>query len=257
MSSQDSSLAGKVAIVTGASRGIGAVIALELAGRGAKVALVYVSPNSEKLVDEVIAKIAKLGNGSSAVKIQADQRQIEAPKKIVSETIAAFGDSIDILVNNAGAELFKSLPDITPEDFASVLDLNLRAALFLCQAVVPHLRAPGRIVNVSSTTTRRSYATLSVYSAAKAGLEAMSRSLSYELGPAGHTINVVQPGPVQTEMMRDVPDDWVKEMKQNTPCENRLGTPEDIARVVAFLAGPDSRWITGQCISASGGYVML
>lgn len=155
-------LFGKVAVVTGASRGIGASIALDLAKRGANITIVYTSARSGKPADELISEIHSMGNGAKAIKVQADLRQIEAPEKVVSATLSAFGNSIDILVNNAGVELVKPILEVSPEDFASVFDLNVRGAYLMTKAVIPHLRAPGRVINISCWGTMRICQILSV-----------------------------------------------------------------------------------------------
>lgn len=266
-------LAGKVAIVTGASRGLGLAVALELANRGAKasatqrpsnfviltkhiqVALTFTSASSEKGADEAVSKINAMGNGAAAVKIQADLRQVEAPKKIVTETTAAFGNSIDILVNNAGVEVLKPLAELTPEDYAYGMDLNVRGALFMCQAVLPHLRKPGRIINMSSVGARIGLPGC-VYITSKAALEGLTRSLAAELGAHGHTVNAIQPGPTKSAMMDRIPPEIIELQKKTTPLENRVGEPEEVARLTAMVAEPQSGWMTGQAISASGGFLM-
>ncbi|KAH7015947.1 dehydrogenase with different specificitie [Macrophomina phaseolina] len=258
---QHLTLAGKVAIVTGGSRGIGASIALELAKRGAKVAVTFVSPSSEKLADQVVSTINDLGNGAFAIKIQADMRNLESPKKIVSETITAFGNSIDILVNNAGIAVGKPLGEITVEGYAEVMDVNLRSVIFMTQAVLPYLRSPGRIISIGSVMGRVGFPQGSLYSASKVALEALSRGWASELGAASHTVNVVAPALTETDMMAHAPgtgsaDRSVQMQKMMTPLEHRLGKPEDIALVTAMLAEPSSRWITGQTIQAGGGIYM-
>jgi 3-oxoacyl-[acyl-carrier protein] reductase len=250
-------LANKVAIVTGASRGIGYGIALELAKRGAKVVITYTSASSETAVDGLISQIKNMKNGADAIKIRADLSTLEASKTIVEATTAAFGDHIDILVNNAGMEQVLPFAKITPEDFSRVFDLNVRGVFFLSQAVLPHLRKPGRIINISSVGARHGFAQLSTYCASKAAMEGFTRSLAKEIGPDGHTVNAVEPGPVETEMIHKIPKELVDMQKRETPMENRLATVEEIALVVAWLAEEQSRWITGQSISASGGWSMM
>ena len=203
-----------------------------------------------------MASIKALKNGSGAIRIQADLRSLETPKKIVSETVAAFGDSIDILVNNAGVEIEGALPDLTPDMFASVFDVNVRAVLFMSQAVQPHLRKPGRIINISSVGGRCGFANFSLYGASKGALEQMTRNLAAELGPAGHTVNAVAPGPTASDMLDKIPKEIVDMQKKQTPMENRIGTGEDIALIVAWLAEEQAQWVTGQTISASGGLTM-
>ncbi|GLB04464.1 hypothetical protein AtubIFM57258_010430 [Aspergillus tubingensis] len=266
---QPLTLAGKVAIVTGGSRGIGAAVAIELAKRGAntnsstltslQVAITFVSPSSERRAEEVISKISGFRNGSRAIKIHADMHDLAAPQKIVAETIAAFGDAIDILVNNAGSAQVAPLGEITPDDFADLVNVNIRSVVFTTQAALPHLRSPGRIINLGSTLSRVAQPAGSVYAATKAAVEAMARCWAAELGPAGHTVNSVAPGLTGTDMNAHgtaLPEQTVGVLKAMTPMGHRLGTPEDIALVVAMLTEPASQWITGQTIQACGGNYM-
>ena len=251
------SLLGKVAIVTGASRGIGAQIAHELAQRGAKVLITYASERSERDAGELVARIKALENGSDAAYFRADLREVPAPASVVDKTFASFGGThIDILVNNAGCELTKPLSSITPEGFSYVFDLNVRGTLLMTKEVSKFLRPPGRIINISSVGSRSGFAELSLYCSSKAAVEGLTRCWAAELGSRGHTVNAVNPGPVQTILLEGIPREIVDMQKKTTPMENRLGTTDDIAQIVAFLAEENSRWITGQCISASGGYSM-
>lgn len=218
--------------------------------------MTFTSPSSEKSVDELLERVEQLQNGSAGAKVQADLRQVDAPKKIVSATRSAFGDHIDILVNNAGCELVKGLGDISVDDFSYVYDLNVRAVLLLSQEVLPYLRSPGRIINVSSVGARLGFKELSLYCSSKAAVEGMTRCFAAELGHRGHTVNAVNPGPVQTDVLDGIPQEIVEMQKKSTPVENRLGTTDDIAQIVGFLSEESSRWITGQAISASGGFSM-
>jgi 3-oxoacyl-[acyl-carrier protein] reductase len=221
------------------------------------VVVTFTSPSSEKTVDELISEINALSNGSSAIKVKADLRLLDAPEQIVSATTAAFGDSIDILVNNAGVEVVKDLNELTPEDFAHVFDVNVRGTFFMTKAVLPHLRAPGRIINITSVGARGGFAKLSAYCASKAAVEGFTRSLAAELGSKGHTVNAVEPGPTATDMIEKIPQDLVEMQKKMTAVENRMGTVEDISLIVAWIAEEQSRWISGQTISASGGFSMM
>ncbi|KAF2707423.1 NAD(P)-binding protein [Pleomassaria siparia CBS 279.74] len=250
-------LQGKVSIVSGSSRGIGASLALELARRGAKVTIVYTSPKSEALAKDLVAKIASLENGSQSITVQADLSKVDAGEKIVAATLGAFGNQIDILVNNAGVMFDKSIHDSTAEDYAAIFDVNVRGPLLLVKAVVPHLKAPGRIINISSVGARCGFERMALYSASKAALEGMTRGLAAELGGDGTTVNAVEPGPTESDMLDDVPKEIVELQLKTTPVQHRHGTGNDIAQVVAFLASEESRWISGQTISASGGYLML
>lgn len=156
--------------------------------------------------------------------MQANLRTLEAPEKIVAATLEAFGDKIDILVNNAGALFPRQILETTAEDYAAIFEVNVRAPLLLTKAVVPHLRAPGRIINVSSIGARSGFDRLALYSASKAALEGLTRGLAKELGHAGHTVNAVAPGPVKSDMLDDVPKDIVERQLKETAVENRHGT---------------------------------
>lgn len=164
-----------------------------------------------------------MGNGSEAIVVQADLGRVDAPQKIVDATLAAFGDKIDILVNNAGVLFPRSLAETTPEDYAAIFDINVRAPLLLTKAVAPHLRAPGRIINLSSVGGRSGFEHLALYSASKAAVEGLTRGLAAELGHAGHTVNAVAPGPVKSDMLDDVPEDVVQMQLKTTAVEHRHG----------------------------------
>lgn len=201
----------------------------------------------------MVSKIDALGNGASAIKVQADLRKVEAAEQIVEATRAAFGDHIDILVNNAGTGVLKGLEDTSVEDFAYVHDLNVRAIFLMTKAVLPHLRTPGRIINIGSIASRTVFPKFFAYSSSKAAVEGMTRSWAADLGHSGTTVNCVNPGTVVTELMDALPPGFVDAQNKRTPLENRTGTVDDIAQIVAFLAEEGSRWLTGQCLSASGG----
>ncbi|KAF2444276.1 NAD(P)-binding protein [Karstenula rhodostoma CBS 690.94] len=253
---KEAHLSGKVAIVTGSSRGIGAGIALELAKKGASVTIVFTSPKSEAGAHDVASQIEQLGNDSRAIVVRANLREVDAPDRIVKATLEAFGTKIDILVNNAGVLFSKSLRKTTADDFAAIFDVNVRAPLLMTKAVEPHLRAPGRIINVSSVGARQGFESLAMYSSSKAAIEGLTRGLAAELGNVGHTVNAVAPGPVVSEMLDDVPQDTVDIQLKTTPVEHHHGTVDDVAQIVAWLSDDSARWVSGQTISASGGYTM-
>ncbi|KAF2685678.1 NAD(P)-binding protein [Lentithecium fluviatile CBS 122367] len=189
-----------------------------------KVTIIYTSPNSETKARQVASQVSALSNGSQAIVVQADLKEIEAPEKIVAATVEAFGDKIDILVNNAGVLFGKTILETAADDYAAIFDVNVRAPLLMTKAVVPHLRAPGRIVNLSSVGARSGFEDMALYSASKAALEGMTRGLAAELGHHGHTVNCVAPGPVKSEMLDGVPKDIVEMQLKTTAVEHRYGT---------------------------------
>ena len=181
---------------------------------------------------------------------------LASPGKIVSTTTEAFGPHIDILVNNAALQLTRTLPEITAADYERVYNVNIRGVILMTQAVIPRLRAPGRIINISSVGARAGFASLSLYTSSKAGLEGLTRSWAAELGKDGTTVNAVAPGPVQSEMLESIPKEIVKMQKDSTPVEKRVGTAKEVSDVVGWLAGPESSWVSGQVINVSGGWTM-
>lgn len=158
---------------------------------------------------------------------------MDAPEKVVASTLEAFGGKIDILVNNAGVMFVKPVTETTAEDFAFILNVNARAPLLMSKAVVPHLRVPGRIINMTSVGARIGPPQAAMYAASKGAIEGMTRSLAHELGHAGHTVNAVAPGPTESEMLEDVPKEIVEIQLKTTAVEHRVGTVDDIARIVA------------------------
>jgi 3-oxoacyl-[acyl-carrier protein] reductase len=205
--------------------------------------------------------MTSLSHHPQATSIRADLRDPQSPQIIVEAAKKWLNDTgkeqkIHILVNNAGVELVKRLGDITPEEFASVYDINVRGTLLMTQAVLPCLAERGRIINIASVGARAGFAGLSLYCSSKAAMEGLSRSWAAELGHNGTTVNTVNPGPVQSEMLDNIPKDIVEAQKKATPIENRVGTVEEVSRVVGWLASEESGWITGQTISASGGWAM-
>ncbi|TVY56608.1 Dehydrogenase OXI1 [Lachnellula cervina] len=188
----------------------------------------------------------------------ADLTKVGSPDEIV-QSIKDWrsGDPrIDILVNNAGTEVNKRLGEITAQDFALVYDLNVRGTLLLTQAVLPYLQPHSRIINIGSVASRAGFAGFSLYCSSKAALEGLTRVWAAEMGGNGTTVNTVNPGPVDSDMLKNIPKEIVEKQKADTPVGKRLGTTEEIADTVAWLAGKDSRWITGQTISASGGWAL-
>ncbi|GJN79963.1 hypothetical protein PLIIFM63780_003487 [Purpureocillium lilacinum] len=249
-------LKGKVAIVTGASRGIGRSIALELAKQGVKVVATYVSPSSKDAMQDLVEQVKRMKGSSDCYGVRADLSDSSSAKTIVDETVAAFGPHIDIVVNNAGIEVVKPLSEIEVSDFNNVYNVNVLAPILLMRQVKPRLRRPGRIINIGSVGARSGFKDLSLYCSSKAALEGLTRCWAAELGSDGHSVNVVNPGPVQSDMLDNIPQDIISMQKATTPLQNRLGTFNDVAQIVAWLASEESRWVTGQAISASGGWAM-
>ncbi|PMD48135.1 3-ketoacyl-acyl carrier protein reductase, partial [Hyaloscypha variabilis F] len=250
-------LEGKTALVTGGNRGIGAGIAYELAKRGADIIITHRSGGSLELSN----RISALAHKPRLFDITGDLSSPDSPALIISTAIQwlknyTSSPKIDILVNNAGVKLVKPLGEITPQDFATVYDVNVRGTLLLTQAVLPLLPPRGRIINISSVGSRVGFAGLGLYCSSKAAIEGLTRCWAAELGGNGTTVNAVSPGPVESEMLRNIPREIVEGQKRETPLEKRVGTVEEVAGVVAWLAGEDGRWVTGQTISASGGWAM-
>ena len=243
-------LAGKVALVTGGSRGIGAAIALRLAEEGATVALTY---NSNKgKADEVVAQIAKLGMGAIAFK--ADVASAQDNQILIDEIERTIG-KIDILVNNAAVWDAAPVDQIDLDHYSRVFDTNVKGVIATTIAALPKIKNGGRIINISSVAAEGVMQTASVYSASKAALNALTRIWAQELGPKQITVNGVAPGTTATDMLlQALPEDVKKEFIAKTAL-GRLAEPVDIANVVAFLASDDGAWITGQTIRADGGIV--
>ena len=244
-----SKLSGKVAIVTGASKGIGASIAEHLAAEGASVVVNYASSKSgaDKVVGNITAK------GGKAIAVQGDVSKPEDVKRLFAETKSAYG-KLDVLVNNAGTYAFSPLEDITPEHFHKHFDLNVLGVILATQEAVK-LMGPdgGSILNISSVVSRIANPGASVYSATKAALDALSRIYAKELGSKKIRVNSLNPGLVETEGTADfMGTDFHKQIEASTPL-GRIGQPEDIAKVAVFYASDDSGWITGQEIDIDGG----
>ena len=244
-------LAGKVAIVTGASTGIGAEIARQLAAAGAAVVVNYSS--SRAGADKVVADIT--GKGGKAVAVQANLAQQADVQRLFAETKKNF-DRVDILVNNAGVYEFMPIEGVTAEHFHKQFDVNVLGLLFVTQEAVKHFGAQGgSIVNVSSVAATLAPPTASVYSATKAAVNAITRSLGQELGPKKMRVNSVNPGMVETEGTHTAgitESDFRRQIEATTPL-GRIGQPQDIAPTVVFLASDDSAWITGESFYISGG----
>ncbi|MBY0357982.1 MAG: glucose 1-dehydrogenase [Candidatus Obscuribacterales bacterium] len=241
-------LAGKVALVTGGSRGIGAGIALRLAEEGATVAISY--NNNKKAADEVVAQIAKLGVGALAFKANASSK--EESKKLVDEVVKAAG-KIDILVNNAG--VFESAPvdQIELDHYERVFDVNVKGVIATTVEALKKIPDGGRIINISSVAAKANLPGASVYSATKGALDVLTRIWAQELGGRKITVNGVAPGTTESDMYNAGMSEEAKAAFIAKTALGRVGQPNDIAAVVAFLASDDGRWVTGQTIITDGG----
>jgi 3-oxoacyl-[acyl-carrier protein] reductase len=244
-------LTGKVAVVTGASKGIGAGIAQELAAQGASVVVNYAS--SKEGAEKVVAGITAAGG--KAIAVGGSVAKSEEIDKLFAETKKAFG-KVDILVNNAGVYAFKPLDAITEEDIEWMYDINVKGLLLATKAGVA-LFPPegGSVINIGSVVSEQTPPMSVVYSGTKGAVDAVTRVLAKELGPKKIRVNAVNPGPVVTEGFKSSGvegSDFEKQMLQSTPL-GRIGKPQDVAYVVAFLASDDARWVTGSLIQAAGG----
>lgn len=251
MSTDTKTFAGRVAVVTGASKGIGAAIAEHLAAAGAAVVVNYSS--SRGAADRVVAGIT--GRGGQAIAVQADVSKAEDVRRLFAETLAVFG-RLDVLVNNAGVYKFAPLEAVTEEHFYQLFDLNVLGFLLATQEAAKHFGpSGGAVVNVSSVVSTLAPPGGAVYSATKAAVDAATRSLAKEFGSRNIRINCVNPGLVETEgtIATGITDsDTRRQTEAQTPL-GRIGMPQDVAPAVAFLASPDAGWITGETLYISGG----
>lgn len=243
-------LEGKVAIITGASRGIGRKIAEQLANLGAKVTINYSS--SPDKAEEVTKRIQK--NGGKATAIQADISKIVDIQRLFSETISTYG-KVDILINNAGIMINKPLIEVTEADYDKQFAVNVKGTFFACQQASKYMEEEGRIVNISTSVNGQMFPTYSVYSGTKGAIEQFTRQLAKEFGHKKITINAVAPGPVNTELFSmEKTKQQIEEMKKMNAF-GRLAEPDDISNVIEFLVSKKSQWITGQTIRVNGGFI--
>ena len=244
-------LDGKVAVVTGASKGIGAGIAKHLAAEGAAVVVNYAS--SKQDADRVVDEIAK--HGGKAIAVQANVAKKAQVERLFSATKQAFG-KLDILVNNAGVYDWSPLEEITEEQFHKHFDVNVLGLLLATQEAVKQFDSTGgNIINVSSTVTSLTPPSSSVYTGTKGAVDAITRTLAKELGPRKIRVNAINPGMVETEGVRAAgfdQGDLRKNIEAQTPL-GRIGQPEDIAPAAVFFASDDSEWITGETLRIAGG----
>jgi 3-oxoacyl-[acyl-carrier protein] reductase len=245
-------LAGKVAVVTGASKGIGASIAKHLAAEGASVVVNYAS--SKTGADKVVGDITRAGG--KAVAVQGDLAKKADVQRLFSEAKKAFG-RLDVLVNNAGIYEFASLEQITEEHFHKQFNVNVLGPILATQEAVKQFGPEGgSVINISSIAALNPAAEFSVYSATKSAVDAVTKALAKELGPKKIRVNSINPGMVETEGIHSagiIGSDFEKHVVSQTPL-GRLGQPDDIGKVAAFLASDDSGWVTGETLVAGGGF---
>ncbi|HEX9064256.1 MAG TPA: SDR family oxidoreductase [Streptosporangiaceae bacterium] len=242
-------LPGKTALVTGGSRGIGRAIAERLAAEGASVVFSFLA--AEREAAEVTAGVSAAGGVAHAVR--ADLGDPETALRLYDEAERLIGP-LDILVNNAGVAPQGLIADLTGEDFDAVVRVNLTSPFMLIQQAARRMRSGGRIVNISTMNTVLAGPGMAPYAASKAGLELLGKVAAFELGSRQITVNAVLPGATDTDLWRqNNPDESSWSAVTQMTALGRIGQPADVAAVVAMLAGPDGRWITGQCIRASGG----
>src|SRR6201987_4787867 len=242
-----SKLAGKVALVTGASRGIGAAIAKRLAADGASIAITYSSGA------DAAASVVKAieGSGGKAIAIQADAADAEAVKAAVEKAAAAFG-RLDVLVSNAGVAIPKAFEETTLDEIDRMFDINVRGTLVATQAALKHMKSGGRIIIIGSCVGERLMTPgLVAYSATKGAVKMFTQGLAREVGARGITVNNVQPGPIDTDL-NPAAGDWAVPQKAATALE-RYGRADEVSALVAFVAGPDSAYINGANLTVDGG----
>jgi 3-oxoacyl-[acyl-carrier protein] reductase len=240
-------LAGRTALVTGASRGIGRAVALRLAAAGASVAVNYVRDGAAAA--DVVAAVR--AGGGHAVAVRADLGVADDVERLFDEALAALG-GLDILVNNAGLTRYAATADVTEVDIDRLLAVNVKGPLLAMRRAARCLRDGGRVVNISTGYTRNPQPGVGLYTASKAALEQLGLSLAKELGSRGITVNAVLPGLVDTDGVTAGDRGRIAQVVAMTPL-GRVGEPDDIADVVVFLAGDAARWITGQTLAATGG----
>jgi 3-oxoacyl-[acyl-carrier protein] reductase len=243
-------LKGNVAIVTGASKGIGKAIALRLAKDGAAVVVNY--SGSVQQAQETVGLIEQ--GGSRAVAVKADVSKFADVKRLFDTCFEKFG-KLDILVNNAGVMFTKPVVEIGEEEFDRIFAVNVKGAFFCCQEAAKRMAESGRIINLSSSTTALMLPGYAAYVATKGAVEQFSHVLAKELGPKNITVNVVSPGPTDTELFSQGKSEEQKQRFALMTALGRIGQPQDIADVVALLVSEDAHWITGQNIRANGGLI--
>ena len=240
-------LEGKIALITGGSRGIGAAIAKRLATDGAKVAITY--SKGADAAASVVKEIER--DGGKAIAIQADATDAKAGKAAIEKTVATFG-KLDVLVNNAGTAIPKTFEETTLEEMDRLLNINVRGVFIATQAALKHMKHGGRIIMIGSCLGERVMTPgLVPYSATKGAVKIFTQALSRELGSRGITVNNVQPGPIDTEL-NPAAGEWAAPQKANTALD-RYGSVDEVAALVAFVAGPEAAFMTGANLTIDGG----
>lgn len=242
-------LSNKVAIVTGSSKGIGMHIAKSLADAGASVVVNYASDQTgaDRVVSEIIA------SGGDAIAIRADVSKTADVKALFDTAIAKFG-KVDLLINNAGIAIYKLIKDTTDDDFDRIFDINVRGVFLTLREAATRLENGGRIINLSSSVTRLMMPSYGTYSATKAAVEQMTRVFAKEVGLRGITVNSISPGPTNTELFTAGKNDETIKRLASMAALGRIGEPDDIARVVLFLASEEAAWLTAQNLGVNGGF---
>jgi 3-oxoacyl-[acyl-carrier protein] reductase len=242
-------LDGRTALVTGGSRGIGRAVVERLSRDGATVTFAYRA--DERAADEVVAGVAAAG-GRRANAVRADLSEVGAAAHLW-DTAEALAGPVDILVNNAAIGVVRSLAELSDEDYDRVMQVNLRAVFDTLRLAARRMPDGGRIVNVSTVNTVLPGPGISLYAASKGAVEQLTVIAAHELGVRGITVNTVSPGATETDMLRDNNSSEGMEMMRQMSPLGRLGQPDEVADVIAFLVGPDGRWMTGQNLRAGGG----
>ncbi|MET9777813.1 SDR family oxidoreductase [Streptomyces sp. NPDC006367] len=243
-----SKLTGKTALVTGASRGIGRAIALRLAREGARVGIHYAS--NEVAAKETAAAVEAAGGDAFTLRAELG---VPGDAETLWQAFDAHADGVDILVNNAGIAGPGRIHEVTEADYDKVFAVNTKAPFFIIQKGLERLRDGGRIVNISSGVTKVAFPDMTSYAASKGAVEVLTLTLAQTLGSRGITVNAVSPGTIETDIHPWMADPAAKAHAAGFSVFDRVGQPEDVADVVAFLASDDARWVTGQNIDASGG----
>lgn len=241
-------LTGKVAVVTGGSRGIGRAIALKLGNMGAATVVNYVK-RSDK-ASEVVKALRE--SGHNAIAIKADMASVADIRSLFQQTKEQFG-RLDILVNNAGMLINKQIVEVSEEEYDQIMALNVKSVFFACQQAAKEMADGGRIINISTTVTKMLLPTYGAYAASKGAVDQLTRVLAKELGSREITVNSLSPGPVDTELFRKGKSEEQISQMAAMAALGRIGTPEDIANAVSLLVREESGWVSGQNICANGG----